>query len=124
MPVLILGGGNVDRIGRIAEPVDIANRFTRELGSVLISGRNTLIAGEKTVADLNIPESLAADVACHSVTVQAKAENTQSVYLGNANGQYFELPAGASISIPVNNLNLVFIKVQVNNEGVNYLGVA
>jgi hypothetical protein len=122
MSVFIAAGGNIDRVGRIAEPVDISNRSSRELGLVYVSGGNTVVAGEKIVTDHNVPENLAADTPCRSVIIQAKTTNIQSVFIGNADAQCFELLPGTSVTLPVANLNLVFVRVQADGEGVNYLG--
>lgn len=92
-------------------------------GTVQVSGSAAVLAGEKVVAAAATPEALAASTACRSVIVQAKKTNTKSVYLGNAAGQYVEVEAGASVLIPVANLSTVYVKVQQNGEGVNYLGV-
>jgi hypothetical protein len=91
---------------------------------VTIIGSNTELAGEKVVAAAATPEALAADVACRRVCIQAKTTNTQSIFVGNAAGQYLELAPGASVERYPSNLNLIYIKVQVNGEGVNYGGEA
>ncbi|MEO7986920.1 MAG: hypothetical protein ABI766_10330 [Gemmatimonadales bacterium] len=81
------------------------------------------VAGEKLVASAATPEALAGSTTVTSVVVQAKVANTKTVMIGTNTTQKVELPAGASVGFNVTNLNLVFVKVQVNNEGVNYLGV-
>jgi hypothetical protein len=83
-----------------------------------------VLAGQKNVAATGTPEPLAGSTTSVSVTVQAKSTNTRSVFVGNATNQFVELPPGASVALNVTNLNQVFIKVQVNGQGVNYLGVS
>jgi hypothetical protein len=81
------------------------------------------VAGEKVVASTAVPEALAGSTAVTSVVVQAKVTNTKNVMIGTNTTQKLELPSGATVACNVTNLNLVFVKVQVNGEGVNYLGV-
>ena len=83
-----------------------------------------LLAGQKTVAAAATPEALAGSTVSISVVVQAKSLNTKSLFVGNSTTQQVELLPGASVAFNVTNLNQVFIKVQVNAEGVNYLGVS
>lgn len=120
-------GVNVDAV-LYAEKADgaIVPVSVDTLGNVgaVLNGSSTLLAGQKTVAAAETPEPLAASTPCRSVTVQAKPTNTKSVMLGNASAQFLELPPGASISIGIADLALVYVKVQVAGEGVNYLGVA
>jgi hypothetical protein len=83
-----------------------------------------LLAGQKSVASAGAPEALAASTASLSVVVQAKRSNTRSVLLGTSSVQFLELLPGESVGFDVQNLNQVYVKVSVNGEGVNYLGVA
>lgn len=87
------------------------------------SGSIDSLAGEKTISTAGSAEELASDTDCSSVTIQAKKSNTDSVYIGDDSDQYLELDPGESISIAVNNLNLLYIDVEVDDEGVNYVGV-
>jgi len=65
--------------------------------------------------------------ACQEVTIIAKRGNTGYIYVGNASvssSDYgVELAAKDSITLPVNNLNLVWIDSSVNGEGVSYVAV-
>jgi hypothetical protein len=81
------------------------------------------VAGEKIVASAATPAALAGSTTVTSVVVQAKYTNTKSVMIGTNTTQKVELVSGASVAFNVTNLNLVFVKVQVDGEGVNYLGV-
>lgn len=101
-----------------------ATATAQDPDSAYRSGAATVLAGEKVVTAAATAEAMAGNVVCVSVTVQAKSSNTLSVKLGNATGQYIELLPGASIAIGIGNLNLIYVKVSVNGEGVNYLGVA
>jgi len=80
------------------------------------------LSGEKTVAAAATPEVLAASTKLKKgVIVQAKSTNTGAVFVGNQAGQFHELNALDSVIIPWDNLALVWIKVAVNDEGVNYM---
>jgi len=83
-----------------------------------------VLAGQKVVASAATPEALAGSTASLSVAVQAKYTNTKSVFVGNSTNQFVELVPGASVALNATNLNQVFLKVQVNAEGANYLGVS
>jgi len=82
-----------------------------------------LLAGEKVVASAATPEALAGSTVSTSVVVQSKPANTKSLFIGTNTTQKLELLPGATVAFNVTNLNQVFVKVQVNGEGVNYLGV-
>ncbi len=81
------------------------------------------VAGEKSVASAGTPEALAGSPTVTSVVVQSKPTNSKSLFIGTNATQKVELLPGASLAFNVTNLNLVFVKVQVNGEAVNYLGV-
>lgn len=84
---------------------------------------SVLLEGDKTVAAAATPEVLAASTPVkNSVIVQAKSTNTGAVYVGNATNQHVELNALDSVVVVCDNLNLIYIKVAVNGEGVNYVG--
>lgn len=91
---------------------------------VRLGGSDALLAGQKTVASSGTPEPLAASTTCRAVTVQAKPSNIARVYLGNASAQYVELGPGDSITLPITDLALVYLAVDTDGEGVNYVGVA
>lgn len=84
---------------------------------------STLLSGTKTTTAGNAV-AIASSTSCKSVLVQAKSANTGTVKLGNSSLQYIEMTAGDSISIDIDNLNKVYIDVTVDNEGINYVGVA
>jgi len=68
-------------------------------------------------------QQLASDISCKSVTVQAGSTNADVVYLGDSTlsgTEGIELSAGSSITLNVNNVNLIYIK-GTNTERVNYI---
>lgn len=86
-------------------------------------GNENIIAGEKNIPDNSTPEQISSNTNCKGVTIQAKKNNTKSVYLGDSDGQYLELSPGESINLMINNLSLVYVSVEVDDEGINYIGV-
>lgn len=84
---------------------------------------STLLAGEKTVTAAATPEALASSTTVlNSVAIQSKTDNTGSVYVGNASGQYMELDPGDVAIAVVDDLAKIYVKVAVDGEGVNYWG--
>lgn len=84
---------------------------------------STLLAGDKDVSAAATPEALASSTTVlNSVLVQAKTDNTDSVYVGNSSSQEVELTPGDMIVVVCADLASIYIKVAVNGEGVNYIG--
>lgn len=65
--------------------------------------------------------ALGASRDCDEVLVQASADNTDAVLVGDASGQYLELVPGAGISIPIQNVDRVHVKSASGTQAVNYL---
>lgn len=93
-------------------------------GLVTVDPADTLEHGQQTT-NAGTAIQLAVDQACREVRVTAKPANTGDVYVGGStvaaasNGG--TLGAGDAIVLAVSNLNLVWIDVSVNGEGVDYL---
>lgn len=84
-----------------------------------------VLHNKKTVASAGTQEALAgSSVLKHSVTIKALAGNTNNVYVGSstvssANG--YVLDAGETLTLQISNLNLVYIDVDTNGEGVTFI---
>lgn len=87
----------------------------------------TLADGRKTVPTPGVAVALGAATPCRWVLVTALRTNTDQVNvggatvaaaLGSSTGQ--PLAPGDSVSVPVNNLNKVFVDARVGGEGVSY----
>ena len=69
-----------------------------------------------------------ASVPCRVVLITGKLANTGYIYVGDVNVSSTaygkRLLAGDSITIPIGNLNLVYLDASVNGEGVDYLYAA
>lgn len=82
---------------------------------------SSVISGAKTVATAGVAEALGAPTTIRGVTIQANIANTGNVLVGSSSSQDIVLSPGDIISIDVDNLNVVYIDVTVNGEGVNYI---
>lgn len=64
--------------------------------------------------------------ACKSVVVKALASNTGLAYVGGstvASTNGFQLSAGDTVALDINNTNVIYIDSAVNGEGVTFLSV-
>ena len=103
---------DTDGIKKITDTVN-----TKEQGSgSLVAGQNTTIG--TTAA------AIAGSQEVSELLIQADNSNTVSVFIGSDTAQFIELQAGASITIPANNLNLVYAKTATGTATINYLGRA
>jgi len=80
------------------------------------------VAGAKAITTAGTPEQITAtSTPIKCIVIKAKAGNTGIVYVGNSNTtEVFELSAKESITIPIDNLNKIWIDAAVNGEGVVY----
>lgn len=96
----------------------------------IVAADHTTVAighGVKVVAAAGTDEALAASTRCKWVTVQAQTDNTGVVAVGAsgvdatvATGTGVALTAGASITIPIDDLAKLYIDATVSGEGVRY----
>ena len=58
-----------------------------------------------------------------AIIVQAKHANQDIIYVGNSANQFFELAPGETVTLPVNNINNVYIRRTAGSDGdgVNYI---
>lgn len=82
--------------------------------------------GERDVAAADACTQLTTtSVPTKQVLVKAKVANTGIVRIGYATGQcHFELSISESVTIPIDNLNKIWLSVSVGGEGVTYMYVA
>lgn len=80
----------------------------------------SILDGENTDVDTT-GEPLGADTECSEVLVQAKNANTGTLFVGDVDAQTFELTAGQSITVPIDNVNKVYVKASVANQGANWI---
>jgi hypothetical protein len=91
-------------------------------GAVTITPNTSLSPGTKTVALAVTPEVLAASTAVAGVLIQALRTNTSFVSIGNAGAQTIVLYPLDWVFLFTNNLDDVYVDVDVNGEGVAFIG--
>jgi len=99
------------------------------LTSLVTNGVNVLPysivgSGVQTVTTAGTRVALASTTAIKSVTVRAKSVNTGLIYVGSsivASSNGFQLSAGETVSIDIDNLSKVYIDSAVNEEGVSFI---
>jgi len=90
---------------------------------------STLTGGDKAVTTAGTAEALAASLSINSVYVRAKVDNTGNVYIGDSsvdkttNKQIILAPGDETI-ITIDNIATVYVDVDTNGEGVDYLATS
>lgn len=131
LPAALTGGGGVkvglvdalpagtNAIGKLAanSGVDIGDvdvtSYPGDPSATLYAGTNALTTTEET---------LAGSQAVSEVLIQADPTNSADVLIGISGTLPIRLGAGGAISLPVNNLNLVYVKMASGTGNVFYLG--
>lgn len=112
---------------QISTPLGTVLVSTRDKGGVhlqrvLVDGYGSLLDGTKTVTSSGTPEALVgSSTPCRGALVKALFTNTGVVYIGSASSQNFPLEPGESVSIPIDDLASLKVRVTTNGEGVAYL---
>lgn len=86
--------------------------------------RDTLVVGQQSVGMSAV--QLATNQIYLGVTVKASNSNSGTVYVGVSgvdSGTGFELGAGESISIPVDNTDKIYVIATVSSQNVSFIGV-
>ena len=93
---------------------------------VKLSGSNAIKGALAAVTTAGTRVQLP-DYACREVTIIAKSTNTGSIYIGGSNVASSVYGAALlkndSITLPVNNTNLLYIDASVNGEGISYFAL-
>lgn len=116
---------NLDN-GNIKTPARYEDSTQKWIMDVEPAGSGNLIQGVVNVAAAGTRVQLP-NQACREVMIIAKQGNTGSIFVGN-NGvsaaEYgAELKAKDSITLPVRNLNLIYIDAAVSGEGVSFVAI-
>lgn len=120
--------------GSICKEVDTGEEWefsgtawVQTVTAVSIVGSLTNLQGIVNVTTAGTRVQLSADQACREVTIIAKRLNVGYIYVGtvavSASAYGVELAAKESITIPVANLNQIYIDSSVNGEGISYVAV-
>jgi hypothetical protein len=76
---------------------------------------NELSAGSTIFSNV---ASMVGSMACTEVFLQANPSNAESVLLGNSATQSLRLSAGATLTVPISNLNQLYGRVSTNASAV------
>lgn len=78
-----------------------------------------LRSGTKTTSTDGGP--LDPDTPCFRVILQADPDNQNDVFVGGRDGCHYELNAGDSVTLLINNLNKVYVQADSGTPTVNWL---
>jgi len=62
-------------------------------------------------------------LACLEVLVQNDPDSAATAYIGNEFGQYVALPAGDSITVPINNVNRIYARAGAGGATINWIAM-
>lgn len=122
---MVFDGTTWDRL-----PGTSTDGMTVNLGTnndVVIGANSTIGDGAKDVTTAGTQVALAASTAVKSVTVQAKAANTGSIYVGGSgvsSATGIALMAGDAITLEIDDLAKVYVDSSVNGEGITFTYLA
>ncbi len=84
---------------------------------------DSILCGQRQVLTAQQPLTVESRP-CFLVTIQAAKNNASYCYVGNqSDGCYIELPAGTTISIPINDVSKVYVRSATDNMIVNWLAM-
>lgn len=92
--------------------------------SVNVNPYTVLGNGKTTVTTAGTRVQLGSSTSTGSITVKALAANTGTIYVGNttvSSSNGFQLSAGDTVSMDLDNLSKVWIDSSVNGEGVSFV---
>lgn len=116
--------GQLDHQQILQQVYDPTSNSLQVGGSSLIAPIATYI-GQKTVVTAGTPVQVTATpTTITSVVIKALAANTGKIYVWNANTSGsggFELSAGDTVTISINDLSKLYIDASVNSQSVSYL---
>jgi hypothetical protein len=128
------GGNTIGKVGIDQTADATTNRVVAKISQVAgenvikVAGGESLIQGVKDVTTAGTRVQLSSvSQPCREVLVIAKRTNAGRIYVGNSSVSSTDygadLGAKESVSIPVANLNLIYIDSSVDGEGVSYLAI-
>lgn len=95
-----------------------------ENGNVVGAAASSVGTGNKATVTAGTRVQLATSTACVKVNIQAKASNSDYVYVGGSAVSAtsgIALSPTSSITLNINDLSLIYIDSAVSGEGVTYL---
>jgi len=84
---------------------------------------DVISCGTRAVGVAQVP-LVATSMPCFQVLLQVGRDQQTNVFVGNAaNGCFVELIPGQSITIPINDLNKVYVRAAAEGQTVNWLAL-
>lgn len=85
--------------------------------------QSTRLATNQVTGLTTTPQALAAEpqASCREVLVQSDPANMTNLNVGNSTNQFLVLTPGQSVSLPINNITSVWIKMASGTGTVNWL---
>lgn len=113
--------GSIDADGNLqgasaSNPIPVSGSFTP-------GANGTLISGQKAVT--GSAAAISTTVSCKTLTIHALSTNAISVFVGSSGvstSTGYELAPGDSVTIPINNLDLVYTIASTTGASVQWLG--
>lgn len=87
---------------------------------VVVGGSSAISTGQ--IVATTLPATLSADQAVSEVAVQADITNTNDVFIGGPTGQTIRLEPGATLTIAITNVNLLYTRTDSGTATVNWIG--
>lgn len=81
---------------------------------------SSVSSGENADVDTTAEQVVAASTPCKGVIIQAKASNTGIIYVGDDSNLYLELKKEDNVPIETDDVNNIYVKASVANQGVNF----
>lgn len=81
------------------------------------------IGTEQEALTVNTSPTVPTSQPCFEVLVQADPDNTAAVFVGSLGGCYFQLDAGASLTVPINDVGKVYVRAASGVQRVNWLAM-
>lgn len=80
------------------------------------AGRNNAIGINQAALGNSFP--------CFQVIVQADLANTANIFIGNlTQGCYYELAAGNAVTLPINNIEKIYVRSAAGVQAANWLAM-
>ena len=124
-PIAVNASGEVKVVQATAANLNVTEASASTI-STAVAIPTTLTGGSKTVTTSGTAETLGTTLATKSIYIRAKATNTSFVCVGDSNvdessNQQIVLYANDSITLDIANRLTVYVDVDVNLEGVDYV---
>jgi len=91
------------------------------LGALAVGQVPSATLYDGTLAATTAAQALAASQACSEVLVTNDPTSSSDILVGNSASQHTRVQPGMGVSVPANNLNLIYVKAVAGTATANYL---